>query len=411
MSTASAAPAATATAPLTVESLLSVLRAASAEQMAELLTELNRGMPLWSSPLDGKATTARAKMAARAAAAAALLPECADGEAPDASAYRVDADEIDHTVCVGRRLSDSTKDTRWKPAVYREFQCAKALSASGGDLCETCRARKDRYDATPSPKVEWMGRITEEPLGWLHMLGTDWASGPKAPKWNGGDGGSDAASVSSDGSGATEQMSTVSVSTAAATSVASKAEAAAATAAAKLEEAKAKATAKLAEAAKKAEEKAAAAAAKAEAKAAEAKAKAEAKEAEKKAKEEAKAAAAAAKEKAKAEAAAAKAAEKATKEAAKAAPKSKPATGAGSGATAAAKAEAMAPKPVSAKAAAATTEVAETEGEVKLLGSDLYIVKGGNVYEYDSATEKAGKLLGVLNEDGESFEPVSDSLE
>jgi hypothetical protein len=367
--------------------------------MAELLTELNRGMPLWRSPEEGKATTARAKMAARAAAAAALLPECDDGEAPEASDYRIAPADIDHTLCVGRRLADSTKDTRWKPAVYREFQCAKALSVSGGDLCETCRARKDRYDAAPSPKVEWMGRITEEPLGWLHMLGTDWASGPKAPKWVGGDGGSDAASVSSDGSGATEQMSTVSVSTgggaAAATSVASKAEAAAAKAAAKLEEAKAKAAAKLAEAAKKAEEKAAAAAAKAteKAEAAAAKEKAKAEAAAAKAAE--KAAAAEAKEKAKAEAAAAKA----TAKAVKATPKPKAA------------ATAVPAVPASAKAAAATTEVAETEGEVKLIGSDLYIVKGDNVYEYDSATEKAGKLLGVLNEDGDSFEPVSDSLE
>jgi hypothetical protein len=387
---------ATATAPLTVESLLSVLRAASAEQMAELLTELNRGMPLWSSPLEGKATTARAKMAARAAAAAALLPECADGEAPEASAYRVDADDIDHTVCVGRRLSESAKDTRWKPAVYREFQCAKARAESGGDLCETCRARKDRYDASPSPKAEWMGRITEAPPGWLHMLGTDWATGPKGPKWVGGDGGSDAASVSSDASAVTEEMST------AAPSVASKADIAAAKAAAKLEEAKAKAEAKLAEAAKKAEAKAAEAVKKAAEKAAE-KAKKEAEKAAEKAKRESEKAA----EKAKKEAE--KAAEKAKKEAEKATAKAttKGKKGAGSGSSGGA----VPAAPVAAKAAPATTEVATTAGEVKLIGSDLYIVKDGNVYEYDPSTEAQGALLGVLNDDGESFEPVSETAE
>jgi hypothetical protein len=353
-------------------------------------------------------------MAARAAAAAALLPEAADGEAPAVSAYRVSAADIDHSVCVGRRLADSTKDTRWKPAVYREFQCGKELSdEEESDLCPTCSARKTRYDAAPGPKVEWMGRITEEPLGWLHMLGTDWASGAKGPKWIGGDGGSDTASVASGGSGATEQMSTVSVSTGAgggaaataAVSVASKAEAAAAKAAAKLEEAKAKAAAKILEAEAKAAAKAEAVALKAKEKAEAAALKekekaaaAAAKEAEKAAKAAAKEAEKVAKEKAKAEAAAAKKAPKAT------------AGGAGSGASASAKAQAIA-APVAAKAAPASAETAETEGEIKLIGSDLYIVKGGNVYEYDSATEKAGALVGVLNEDGESFESVSAAAE
>ena len=414
--TATTTAAVAATPTLTMESLVSVLRAASPEQMSELLTELNRGMSLWRSPEEGKATSARAKMAARAAAAAALLPEAADGEAPAVSAYRVSAADIDHSVCVGRRLADSTKDTRWKPAVYREFQCGKELSdEEESDLCPTCSARKTRYDAAPGPKVEWMGRITEEPLGWLHMLGTDWASGAKGPKWIGGDGGSDTASVASGGSGATEQMSTVSVSTgagggAAATatataSVASKAEAAAAKAAAKLEEAKAKAAAKIAEAEAKA-------AAKAEAVALKAKEKAEAAAL----KEKEKAAAAAAKEAEKAAKAAAKEAEKIAKEKAKAeaaAAKKAPKTtagGAGSGASASAKAQAIA-APVAAKAAPASAETAETEGEIKLIGSDLYIVKGDNVYEYDSATEKAGALVGVLNEDGESFEPVSAAVE
>jgi hypothetical protein len=412
--TATTTAAVAATPALTVEALLSVLRAASADQMAGLLTELNRGMPLWRSPEEGKATSARAKMAARAAAAAALLPEAADGEAPAVSAYRVSAADIDHSVCVGRRLADSTKDTRWKPAVYREFQCGKELSdEEESDLCPTCSARKTRYDAAPGPKVEWMGRITEEPLGWLHMLGTDWASGAKGPKWIGGDGGSDTASVASGGSGATEQMSTVSVSTGAgggaaataAVSVASKAEAAAAKAAAKLEEAKAKAAAKILEAEAKAAAKAEAVALKAKEKAEAAALKekekaaaAAAKEAEKAAKAAAKEAEKVAKEKAKAEAAAAKKAPKAT------------AGGAGSGASASAKAQAIA-APVAAKAAPASAETAETEGEIKLIGSDLYIVKGGNVYEYDSATEKAGALVGVLNEDGESFESVSAAAE
>jgi hypothetical protein len=386
----SAAAHAHASTALTVESLLSVLRAASSEEMAELLTELNRGMPLWRSPEEGKALGARAKMAARAAAAAALLPEAEDGEAPLPSAYRIAAADIDYSTCVGRRLADSTKDTRWKPAVYREFQCAKPLAATGGDLCETCRARKDRYDAAPSPKVEWMGRITEEPLGWLHMLGTEWATGPKAPKWVGGDGASDTASVSSAGSGATEQMSATS--TVASVPSTSKAVDKAAAATAKAAE---KAAAAAAKVAAKEAEKAAKEKAKAEEKAAKEAAKAE----EKAAKEAAKAAEKAAKEAAKAEEKAAKEAAKAAKATKVAAPKKAAAAGAGAGAGAAA---------VAAKAAPASSDTSATEGEIKLIGADLYIVKGRNVYGYDAATEKAGDFVGRLGEDGETIDADAD---
>jgi hypothetical protein len=378
----------------TVAALRDLLRAATPEELAEIRTVLGLALPEKSAP------TGRAVMAARAAAAAALLPEAADGMAPTADAYRMAVADIDDSVCVGRRLADSTKDSRWKPAVYREFQCGKT-QAAGGDLCETCRARKDRYDAAPGPKVEWMGRITEEPLGWLHMLGTDWATGAKGPKWVGGDGGSDAASVSSAESGGTEKMSMSSGAGAAAAAApasvaSSKAEIAAAKAQAKAEEAiakaKAKAEAAAAKEAAKAEEKAAKEAAKAEEKAAKEAAKAE----EKAAKEAAKAEAAAAKEAEKAAKAAAKEAEKAAKEAAKAKPKAKAA------------AAAPAPAPVAAKAAPTTSDTATTAGEIKFVGGDLYILKGRNVYSFVEGTETAGDFVGRLSEDGESIDADAD---
>jgi hypothetical protein len=375
---------ATAIAPFTVAALRDLLRAATPEELAEIRATL--GM----APSEKSAPTGRAVMAARAAAAAALLPEAADGEAPTAAAYRMAAADIDDAVCVGRRLADSTKDTRWKPAVYREFQCGKAQVA-GCDLCETCRARKDRYDAAPGPKVEWMGRITEEPLGWLHMLGTEWATGPKAPKWVGGDGGSDAASVSSAESGSTEKMSMSSGAGAAAAAApasvaSSKAEIAAAKAKAKAEEAVTKAKAKEAE-------KAAKEAAKAE---------------EKAAKEAAKAEEKAAKEAAKAEAAAAKEAEKAAKAAAKEAEKAAKAAAKPTKAAAAPKTAAAAAAPVAAKAAPAPSDAPSTEGEIKFIGSDLYIIKGRNVYSYVEGTEKAGDFVGRLSEDGESVDGDAD---
>jgi primosomal protein N' len=373
---------------LKISDLIATLRAAAPEELAELLAELNRAKP---------APTARAQMAVRAAEAASKLPEAADGAAPTAAAYRMDPADIDLDVCVGRRLAEAAKDTRWKPAVYREFQCGKAQETDS-DLCATCRARKDRYDSAPKPG-DWVGRITEEPLGWIHMLGTDWATGPKGPKWRPADDtGSDAASVASGGSGATEQMSAAAPAPAPApaasvTSVTSKAEAAAAKAKAKAEEAIAKAAAKAEEAAAKAAAKAEEAAAKAAAKAEEAAAKAAAKAAEKAAKEAEKAAEKAAKE-------AEKEAAKAAKAAAKPAPKAAKATAT---TTATASATVSASAPVAAKAAPAA-DAAATDGELTLLGELMYIVKGTDVYEYDAATESAGPRLGTLGADGNSVD-------
>jgi len=337
------------TAPaITVEALLTTLRAAAPEELAALLAELNRGMPLWDAAKK-PAPTARAQMAIRAAEAASKLPEAVDGMPPSAAAYRMAADEIDLTVCVGRRLADAAKDTRWKPAVYREFQCGKAQEAEA-DLCATCRARKDRYDANPKAG-DWVGRITEEPLGWLHMLGTDWATGPKGPKWRPAeeDAGSDAASVASGGSGTTEQMSAA--------------------------PAPAPAPAPVAAAPVATSSKAEIAAAKAKAKAEEALAKEAAKAAEKAAKE------------------AAKAAEKAAKAAAKPAPKAKAA------------AAATVSAPAKAAPAADATEVA---GDIKMIGITLYLIKGRNVYSYDNETEKAGAFVGILNEEGDDIDADAD---
>ena len=93
-----------------------------------------------------------------------------------------------------------------------------------------------------------------------------------------------------------------------------------------------------------------------------------------------------------AEKAAAKEAEKAAKTAAKEAAK-------------AAKLEARAEKAaakllataaVAAKAAPADSEVAEVDGELKLLEGTLYMVKNDNVYEFDEITEKAGDFVGRL---------------
>jgi hypothetical protein len=314
---------------ISVEDILLALRGATEEERAIFFTEFRA--------LEGRPAVGPKKSVGRprkvvAAAAPAALPT-SDGDAPSAAAYRLAAEDIDMSTCLGRKLAGG-EDKRWKPVIYRESQCGAATD-DGCDLCKTCQRRLEKFVEAPKAGP-WTGRVTEEPLGWVHMLGTEWAE-DKKPRFSADGSVSDAASEASAPSAASSKKS-------------------AATAAEK------EATA----AAKKAEKEAAAAAKKAE-KAATAAAEKEAKKAEKEAAAAAKKAAAAAK---KAAAAAKKAAT----------PKK---------ATAAA---------VAAKAAT-ETEAADAAGKFMLIDGEVYMVRGENVYEYDADYEKAGPFVGRLTAD------------
>ena len=276
-----------------------------------------------------------------------------DEEAPEADAYRLSPEKIQEDLCQGRRLDD--QDRRWKPSVYREVQCS-GKPAAGSDLCATCAKRQAKYAEDDSPKVNWHGRITDEPFGWAHMLGTTWAD-EKKPKWMGSAASSASASVVADDSDAASEAS---------------APAAAGAGSVKANKAAEKEAAKAAKEAEKAAAKAAKEAEKAE------------KEAAKAAKEAEKAAAKAAKE---AEKEAAKAAKEAKKPAAK-----KPAA-----------------KQVPAKADTGA-EVAETAGAMRIIdGTEYWVLPNGNVHDYDSATEQGGVFVGRLTEDG-SLDSDADEL-
>ena len=116
--------------------------------------------------------------------AAVSLPEASEDGAPTAGDYRLKEEEIKMDSCLGRRLNESSscKDKRWKPAVYREFQCG-GKTVEGSNLCEACNGRLEKYVEAPKPGA-WTGRVTEEPLDWVHMLGTAWAEW-RQPKWIG----------------------------------------------------------------------------------------------------------------------------------------------------------------------------------------------------------------------------------
>jgi hypothetical protein len=292
------------------------------------------------------------------------LPSAEDG-VPDASEYRVPEADIDDSVCVGREFVD--KDTRWSPAVLREKQCGGKL-VDGSDLCKKCTKRQEKYAENPTTKSPWTGRVTEEPLKWVHMLGTEWAEEKKPTFTASGSSGSSATSVADDAaseSEASEQME--------------------APAAKKEPKAKKAPVDKEAKAAAAEAKKAATEAAK-EAKKAEAEA----------AKEAKKAAAEAAKEAKKAEAEAAKAKKAAEKPApkAKAAPKPKK--------------ESAKPKEEVVAAAAEPTEVTDA---IKNIGGVMYVIKNGNCYDYDMDTEGAGDYCGRLVGEGEDLSIDGDAAE
>jgi F0F1-type ATP synthase membrane subunit b/b' len=296
----------------------------------------------------------------------AELPET-EGDAPAPEDYRLSEDDIKDDVCLGRVISEKQKDMRWTIAVYRETQCGAAVCEGGeGDLCLACYEKAERYSADRTFR-KWHGKVTENPLGWLHMLGTSWSAqameGGKLrwePSQSPAGGAGDSASVSPSESGSVGQMSASTKMTAAELRAADKIRKEAA------------------KAAKEAEKEAAKAA----------------KEAEK---EKAKAAKEAEKEKAKA----AKEAEKAAKEAEKAAEKLR------KEADKTVKKHTVKSAPVKAAAsvpAKATLAPVSSAGEIKFLNSEPYWVEGKNVYSYDLGTEEKGEFLGVLGADGESID-------
>ena len=361
------------------------LKAATSEERAEFLSLLG---PAAAKP--AKATKAKVVKTPMP------LPE----GMPSAADYRMTASSIDDSVCVGRAIGE--EDKRWRPFVFRETQCGEKL-AEGSDLCKKCTARAAKYAAEPKPGP-WTGRVTEDPLDWVHMLGTVWAE-EKKPKFTPGPTGQ--ASTELAASAATKFTAAKAPASASASATASLAEEEFAFPAGPEPEAPASASAVVStpepafasssssavaapvvdKAAAKVAAAAAAAAAKAAAKEAEKAAKAAAKEAEK-------AAIKAVKDKAKLDAAAAVAAAKEKAKAAK--PAAKP-----SAAKPAAAVKVTAPATASAAAsdsAAAASDVTpiSVEGELKLIDGSLYMVKNGNVYEYDELTEKAGDFVGRI---------------
>jgi len=338
--------------------LLNILKAADETYLADVAQALERGHPILNAryaaePVKVKTTVKKAVAEKKKPVKPVKpVPEAVDG-APSAASYRIASAEIDQDTCVGR-ITKGGEDKRWKPVVYRESQCGKAVSEDG--LCKTCASRSEKYEGKPGA---WVGRVTEEPLEWVHMLGTEWAE-KKKPVFIGSSPSSP--SLPSDASEASE---------------ASVAEASENESAQEMTEVKKIVTVKAKKAKPTDEEKEAAKAAKAAEKEAAKAAKAAEKEAEKAAK-------AAEKEAEKA----AKAAEKAEKAAKAEKPKPK------------AKAEKKKAEPKAEAKVVETAPVEEVTGEVRLIDDKAYFLRNGNVFHYCELDEEIGSFVGRINDDG-----------
>ena len=147
-----------------IDSLIAALARATPEQLAALRAFFPNEESVMVAPAIVSAPPKKSKPAKLA-----VLPV---GEGiPTAADYRVD--EVAHGVCISRRFNGG-EDRRWKPFVYRESQCGNAVM-KGSDICAKCAAKEEKYADNPSPKCDWLGRLTEEPFGWSRMLGTAWA--------------------------------------------------------------------------------------------------------------------------------------------------------------------------------------------------------------------------------------------
>ena len=170
--------------------LMTTLRSATDAEMLAFMQLLNdRGIPLFNAGEEARAPEPKAEEPKEPKAKKepkpkepkepkeeVPMPVAVDGAAPEASAYRIAA--VDLTTCVGRGKDD---DKRWSPIVFRERQCGKKV-VDGCDLCTTCAKRAEKNVDMTVPGG-WLGRVTDEPPSWMHMLGTAWAEKAK-PKFN-----------------------------------------------------------------------------------------------------------------------------------------------------------------------------------------------------------------------------------
>ena len=173
---------------ITASNMIAALRTATPEELAEF-----RGM-LATPSTPVKAPKEKKEKAPKAPKKAAVLPA---GDSPTAADYRINPDDIDHSLCIAR-VFPGDGDKRWSTKVWAEAQCLKKVSADG--ICVGCAKRRTKYESgnlTGGFTNQWGGLITEEPLDTAHMPGTAWAEAKKLVFVGGSAAASDSDSVAS----------------------------------------------------------------------------------------------------------------------------------------------------------------------------------------------------------------------
>ena len=178
---------------ISVGDVLGALKAATDEEMADLMAEIWRGNQIFSERRAAEgivevvavAVEEKKKVAVKAVAAKepkakepkapkapkAEIPQGDLSEAPGPEHYRLK--EVNEGLCKARK-TEGGEDRRWKPLVYGESQCVRK-PVEGEDLCKLCSTLFEKESQDDKFK-KWHGLVTEDLLAHTHILGSEWAT-------------------------------------------------------------------------------------------------------------------------------------------------------------------------------------------------------------------------------------------
>jgi len=175
---------------ISVGDVLAALKAATAEEMADLMAEIWLGNQIFgerraaegivevvvplipeATPVVVKAVAAKepkAKEPKAPKAPKADIPQGDLSEAPGPEHYRLK--EVKEGLCKARK-TEGGEDRRWKPIVYGESQCTRK-PVEGEDLCKICSTCFERESQDDKFK-KWHGLVTEDLMAHTRILGSE----------------------------------------------------------------------------------------------------------------------------------------------------------------------------------------------------------------------------------------------
>jgi hypothetical protein len=181
---------------ISVAAVVEAMRAASDEEMADMMAEMFRGNVIFQERqrAAGTLVEAEAEAEAEVKAVAAKEPKAKEpkakepkapkakepkapkadipqgdlSEAPGPEHYRLK--EVKEGLCKARK-TEGGEDRRWKPIVYGESQCTRK-PVEGEDLCKICSTCFERESQDDKFK-KWHGLVTEDLMAHTRILGSE----------------------------------------------------------------------------------------------------------------------------------------------------------------------------------------------------------------------------------------------